>query len=208
MADRRVCIDANFTTDASGALGIAPWAFVQTVATSRRTAVQTVTTPDTALPGRLLDAAGTPPWRNDAPMDRDVVVLWSTPAVRLDISNPNAVQVRARLRVLVEDAPSSPSIPDPTGSYEAAWTASTDMGTDGNGVPLYSQYHRAFPGGLVQRTARVGPGQYLQVLWSLYAWNPPPYANNASANNALTRATVYGHDLAAYALPNVEGGVL
>jgi len=207
VATRRVCIDGNLDTDETGALTISPWAGVQVLGAYSTAASQVDNAVATSLPGRLI-VSGTLAVRNEAPVDRDVMTLWSRPWVRLRVAQPNANQVRMMWTHSVGVTAPPEAVPNPSNEYDAVFTASVDVGTDGVGVPKFGHLTREYPGGLARHVERVPAGHWMRVNWSVYGWNPPPYANNAANNNAVVVRTVGGYTVQAFALPNTDGSTV
>ncbi|WP_182349326.1 hypothetical protein [Tomitella gaofuii] len=197
--DRRVCIDPNLTTQA-GALAMSEWSGVILAGVDEGSGSSTMSV-NTSLPGELL-RSGSLAVTNDAPTARDLMVFWTRPYVSLRIASPNAVQIRMKLAVDTGETMPPVVTPNPTTAYDAAFTAANDMGTDGNGVPLYSIYRRRFPGGASRETVRVPAGHSARASWSVYAWNPPPYANNAGGGSYAYAGTSI---LQAFWFPEVDG---
>lgn len=207
MADRVVCVGDNLDVNADGALTIAPWAGVQSLGAYSTAAASTDNGVSTSLPGRLM-VSGSLLVRNDSPSDRDVLTLWSRPWVRLRVAQPNAVQVRMMWTHTVRPSVPPEVIPNPSNEYDAAFTASVDVGTDGIGIPKFGHLTREYPGGLARHVEHVPAGQWMRVCWSVYGWNPPPYANNAAANNPLVVRVAGGYTVQAFALPNTDGSTV
>lgn len=203
MANRRICIGPNLGTDSDGALMLSDTAYVTPVWNYVSTGPGRMTDFGTTLPGQEMES-GSHEVTNDADVARPLMVVWSRPPVYLRVAQPNAVQVR--MKATVESGSRLPpeSTPNPSASYDAAFTAGTDVDTDDEGTPVFGHYTRAWPGGCYRTVEIIDPGDKARFSWSTYVWSPPPWSNNASDNNPLQVASVGSHTVWAAFFPNME----
>lgn len=203
MATRTICIGPNLDTDQSGALRLSDSAFVENVWNYRDTGFHHSTSFGTSLPGEEL-TSGHLEATNNASATRTLLVVWSRPYVYLRAAQPNASQVRMKARVESGASLPSPVAPNPTASYDAAFTASTDVGTDGEGTPKFGHYTRAFPGGCWRHVEPVEAGHTVRVSWSVHVWAPPPWSDNASDNNPMQNSYIGPYSVWGAFFPNME----
>ncbi|RJO72967.1 hypothetical protein D5S18_22075 [Nocardia panacis] len=201
----QVCVDRNLRI-AGGQLGIEKWAAVRLVAET--TAVSTgdgaITGNGlTSQPGRqMIDAALS--WKSDSPL-RLMMRLQVIRAYRTIIcSNPNAVQIWDSWTAAVDAVPRTPD------NYSAANGLTTfgfDVGTDNASQPSKGVISQDYPVSATEDWIELPAGSTLSVRYRCYVWTPPPWSNNASANQPVHEADARSVRLRLWAYPSADEAV-
>jgi hypothetical protein len=201
----KVCASRNLSiTD--GVLGIAKWSAPRLVAqqTATSTGDGTITSAGlTSQPGRLMIDTSVS-WTSDSPlasvMRLQVIRKYRT----LIASNPNAVQIWDSWNVGIDKAAVAP---DSYNLVNSLTTLSWDMGTDQASQPFYARIHQHYPATASEEWYDLPAGSSIQIKYRAYCWTPPPWSNNASANNPLHEAWARGVTLRLWAFPTLDEAV-
>ena len=180
FVEPNVCLGENIVTDDAGQLWAQPFSVPRLVRDVRAlSGGDGPMLPRIALPGKLMIEQRVE-WRNDAPLEQQVMVRVIRGPRSLITSNPNALQFRDRWTWAVDAEPQPPITTLINGQFGAA----IDIGTNSVAEPQ--------PGRLwmwadvnavdewIPRPLR--PGQTIRVWYRCYAWTPPPWSDNANAN--------------------------
>ncbi|ORA38125.1 DUF7172 family protein [Mycobacterium aquaticum] len=177
-----VCIGENLTTDDAGQLRLQPWAVPRLVADVRgNSGGDGKVYPTTALPGKLLIdiKAG---WRNETPLEQQLLIrvvrgprYWLT-------SNPNAIQFRDRWTYAMDAEPGPPIT---SGIFNGQTGSAIDLGTNSVAEPQPGQQWMWTDTNMVDEWVPypIGPGQSFKAWYRCYVWTPPPWSDNANKNS-------------------------
>ncbi|WP_280420636.1 DUF7172 family protein [Nocardia carnea] len=201
----QVCVDRNLSITA-GQLGIEPWATPRLVAQQTVTATSdgTITGAGlTAQPGRLTVNAQTS-WVSDSPLPAQMRLQVIRPYRTIISSNPNVVQIWDSWRLGVDQAA---EVPANYGLVNSLCTLGMDHGTNTSGQPRYMRLHQDYPTSASEEWIELPAGSTLNVHYRAYIWTPPPFSNNASANQPLHEAYARGVTLRLWAFPTLDDEV-
>ena len=129
FTEPNVCIGENLTTDSAGLLHMQPFAVPRPVRDVKALANDGdgkvfVTT---KLPGKLLINQRLD-WRNDTPLEQDILIRIIRGPREQVVSNPNAIQFRDRWSYAVDG---TPSVPVTSGYFNSQSGTAFDLGTKG-----------------------------------------------------------------------------
>ncbi|WP_280499013.1 DUF7172 family protein [Nocardia cyriacigeorgica] len=198
----QVCVSRNLTIS-GGALGLAKWSAPRMVAQ-----VSATSTGDGAItgaglttqPGRLMVNAQIS-WVSDSPLDSMMRLQVIRPYRTIIASNPNAVQIWDAWNHAI-DRPAR--VPDAYNLVNSLCTLGVDIGTDNVAQPVYGRVHQDYPASASEEWYELPAGSTLNVHYRAYVWTPPPWSNNASANNPLHEAHARGVKLRLWAFPTAD----
>lgn len=198
----QVCVDRNMAI-IGGKLGLAPWSRPRMVGQVVANSAADGAISSAGLqnqPGRLLINA-TIAWTNDSPLTA-LVQLQVIRAYRTLISsNPNVVEMWDRWSTGIDKLPPAP---DSYALVNSLLTLGPDVGTDNNAQPYYQRIHQDYPASCGEEWFELAPGSTLNVWFRTYVWTPPPWSNNASANNPLHEAWARSVKLRLWAYPTAD----
>lgn len=155
----------------------------------------------TELPGMRISSAYVQVW-NSYGVPLRMMVRAQRPTIALNVSNPNAAQVRSKWAYKVTDeAIMDPNhvnwLPDPSQDFDLQVGVSMDAGASNGGVPTRGVIMRAYPPASLEEPvpAVVQPGQHITVWFASYLWTPPPWSDNANNNNPKHTIETYGYSI-------------
>jgi len=198
-----VCVSRNMDID-GGVLGIQPWTTPRHVLDQTFTSTGDGTvTQLTTLPGTLLIDSGILTWTNDSPLIAHVLLRVQRGYRNWRVSNPNAIQIRDRWTWRIGGI--DPTVPDPSSTYNGQSGAALDVGADVNATPVKGQYWEWEDGTMAEDwLTPVPPGEDLKVWYRCYVWTPPPWSNNANANDPQHSASVHNTRIQMIAFPSLD----
>jgi len=184
-----VCMGENLTTDENGQPMLAPWAVPRLVADYKALSGGDLPAPGaniaiTTLPGRQLIDLPKVRWRNDTPLDQEVIIRVTRASKSWTTANPNAVQFRDRWSFVIGDGLTPPAEPIVTGIYNSQCGSAVDFGTNTIAEPNIGKQWMWHPVNMMDEwVGPVPPGDTLEVHYRCYVWTPPPYSDNANVGN-------------------------
>lgn len=198
----QVCTSRNMTI-VGGELGIAKGSAPRMVAQ-----VSATSTGDGAItgaglttqPGRLMVNAQLS-WISDSPLASQMRLQVIRPYRTIICSNPNAIQIWDSWNWAIDEAA---RVPDTYNLVNSLCTLGVDVGTDNIAQPYYGRIHQDYPATATEEWYELPAGSTLNVHYRSYVWTPPPWSNNASANNPLHEAYSRGVKLRLWAFPTVD----
>lgn len=198
----QVCVGRNLRINA-GQLGLEKWSAPRMVAqtTAASTGDGAITGSGlTTQPGRLMIDAQVS-WASDSPlpalMRLQVIRAYRT----LITSNPNAVQIWDSWNYGIDEAA---RVPDNYSVVNSLTTLGLDAGTNNVSLPYYGRLHQDYPASSSEEWYDLAAGSTLNVWYRAYCWTPPPWSNNAAANNPLHEAWARSVKLRLWAFPTVD----
>lgn len=191
FTEPNVCIGENLTTDDAGQLRLQPWAAPRLVADVRALAADgdRKVYPNITLPGKLLIDQKIA-WRNDTPLEQQLIIrvtrgprFWLT-------SNPNAIQFRDRWTFARD---TEPSVPLTTSIFNGQTGSAIDIGTNSVAEPNPGQQWMWTDVDTVDELVpyEIAPNQLFTVWYRCYLWTPPPWSNNANKNSPKHEAAAH-----------------
>ncbi|MCM6777943.1 hypothetical protein NDR87_31405 [Nocardia sp. CDC159] len=201
----QVCVARDLSTDA-GQLGLEPWSAPRMVSQ-----VSASSTGDGAItgaglttqPGRLMINAQIS-WVSDSPLPSMMRLQVIRSYRTIVCSNPNAVQIWDSWNYGIDRAA---RVPDAYNLVNSLCTLGIDIGTDNVAQPVYGRVHQDYPVTASEEWYELPAGSTLNVHYRCYVWTPPPWSNNASANNPLHEAHSRGVKLRLWAFPTMDEAV-
>ena len=173
-----VCISPALTTDAQKRLVMQPYAVPRLVAdVVAKSGGDGRVYPLISLPGKLMidQHAG---WFNDSPLEHMVRILVTRGSRAWITSNPNAIQMRDRWTVAVDDEPPMPVSLDNINSQVGS---AIDLGTNTVSEPNPGRHWMWQDTGSEEEwIGPLLPGESVNVWYQAYLWTPPPWADNAN----------------------------
>lgn len=188
FTEPNVCIGENLTTDDTGQLRLQPWSVPRLVRDVRASSAGDgpLTSLLTALPGKLLIDLKTS-WRNDTPLDQQVLITVVRGSKAWLVSQPNAIQFRDRWTYAVD---ASPAVPVTTNIFNSQCGSSIDVGTNSVAEPnpgrqwMWADVNSADE----WVPTLLGPGEQINIWYRCYVWTPPPWSDNANRNQPVHEA--------------------
>lgn len=183
FTEPNVCISENLTTDEAGLLRIQPWAIprcvrdVKALANDGDGKVNEII----ALPGKLLINQRLD-WKNDSPVEQDILMRIVRASPDLIVSNPNAIQFRDRWSYKVNG---EPAVPVTSGYYNSQFGNANDLGTNSVAEPNPGKQWLWSPVTCQDEWYYnpLQPGETFYFWYRMYVWTPPPWSDNANKNS-------------------------
>lgn len=178
-----VCIGENLTTDAAGLLRAQPYVVPRLVRDVKALANDGdgKVYVNTKLPGKLVINQRLD-WRNDTPIEQDVLMRVIRAPREIVTSNPNAIQFRDRWSYAVD---TTPAVPVTSGYFNSQLGAAMDRGTNSVAEPEPGVLWQWIPVGCVDEWVpySIAPGETFYFWYRAYIWTPPPWSDNANKNS-------------------------
>ncbi|WP_425301937.1 DUF7172 family protein [Nocardia farcinica] len=205
MTMPQVCVSRNLSI-AGGALGLQPWSVPRMVAQ-----VSATSTGDGAItgagltspPGRLMIDTGLS-WVSDSPLPTMMRLQVIRSYRTIVTSNPNVVQIWDSWRIGIDQLA---QVPNSYGLVNSLCTLGVDHGTNQAALPNYARVHQDYPTTATEEWVELPAGSEIDVAYRAYVWTPPPWSNNASANQPLHEAHARGVKLRLWAFPMMDGAI-
>lgn len=188
FTEPNVCIGENLTTDDAGLLRMQPWVVprcvrdVKTLAADGDGKVYTTT----KLPGKLVMNQRLD-WRNDTPLEQDVLIRVTRASREWVVSNPNAIQFRDRWSYAVNN---TPAVPVTSGYFNSQAGSAMDLGTNSVAEPEPGVLYNWVPVTTAEEWVpySIAPGETFYYWYRAYLWTPPPWSDNANKNSPVHTA--------------------
>ncbi|MCM6774967.1 hypothetical protein NDR87_26340 [Nocardia sp. CDC159] len=197
MAD--VCVSRNLDLTA-GKLGVEPWSVFRLVADVTGTSTgDGALTRNTRLPGKLMINTSVS-WVSNSPLPSQMMLRVTRAHRSIVSSNPNAVQMRDAWEVGIDEAPRTP---DPSRVLNSQFGTAADLGVDTTAQPYYGRIylHADTTSSDTWFDDPLPAGSTITIAYRCYVWTPPPWSNNASANQPVHEAYARSTRLQLFAAP-------
>lgn len=200
-----VCVDRNLAITA-GALALEPWSVPRMVAQQAAASVADGSISSAGLtgqPGRLLIDTGLT-WMSDSPLPAMMRLQVIRGYRTIVTSTPNLVQIWDSWRIGVGEPA---GVPNSYGLVNSLCTLGLDNGTNSTALPNYARIHQDYPATASEEWVELPAGEEIDINYRCYVWTPPPWSNNASANNPLHEAHARSVTLRLWAFPMPDGAL-
>lgn len=202
-----VCVSRNMDI-VGGDLSMAPWSlprivFDQTYASTGDGTFGQLVTP----PGKLLIDSGIQSWTSDSPLPCRILLRIQRDRRDLLVSNPNSAQIRDRYTTTINGT--DPRVPETSSVLQGQTGSAIDLSSNFAGTPFIGRFWTYDDVSMIEDW--LGPldaGAVIKFWYRCYVWTPPPWSNNANANNPQHSATVRGTRIQLMAFPLQDPAVL
>lgn len=201
-----VCISENLTTDDAGQLRLQPWSVPRLVADVRITSAgDGKVYPTITPPGKLL-IAGQVQWRNNTPLEQQILTRVTRGPRAWITSNPNAIQIQDRWTYGVDTEPADPITTD---IHNGQTGSAIDFGTNSVAEPqpgvqwMWTDINTSDE----WIATLLAPEETFAMRYACYVWTPPPWSNNANKNQPKHEAYARWARLSLMAFPQ-QGSVV
>lgn len=180
-----VCISENLYTDDAGLLHMQPWAVPRLVRDVKAPSndgngkiYPTLIAPGKLLINQRLD------WKNDTPLEQDVLIRVVRASREIITSNPNAIQFRDRWSYAVD---TDPAVPYTSGYFNSQFGVAYDGGTNSVAEPTPGKLWLWSPVTCADEWVpySIAPNETFNFWYRQYVWTPPPWSDNANKNSPV-----------------------
>lgn len=202
----KACVSQNFGID-GGVLSIQPWSTARVVFDTTFNSVGDGSFgAQISPPGKLMIDSGIQSWTSDSPLPCRLLFRVQRAYRDVRVSNPNAVQIRDRWTTSLSGT--NPPIPDTASTFQGQTGAALDHSANSVGLPYAGQYWVFEDAGIVEDWFGPLPaGGVFKFWYRANLWTPPPWSNNANANDPYHTANIRSTRIQIMAFPAADPAV-